>query len=908
MDHKEILARMRSAFQTEAADLLNELDSSLLQLEAEPARRELINRVFRAIHTLKGSGATAGFERLSHFAHRVEEVFNAARDGKLQITPELVDLALRACDLLRAFLADADTTPGLQSGTEQELVVGLGAFVKSESSAAAAVQAANTVVKEAGLQRFYRIRFTPGLRMLFSGSDPVGLLTELCSLGSAHVTAHADALPAFEELDPEQCYIWWQIELLSAASEQAIRDVFVFAADECDVEIRQGEVEDCGRAPVRVSSRDFEAFYGEAEEHLQVIEEFLLVLEKSTGPSLDLAELFRHLHSMKGACALLLGELGDLAPQHPLRFLHQVAHAAEALVEQQRDGLCSDAQQLGTTLLEVCAAMRRLLQCLDENRAAEIDSELLHRLGITIVAPAATTPQDAKLVAFVETAGQCLENMRACFTRLQAGDREPMVMEAYQRALCTLDGASLYTGMDDLRAQLREHTAAFEASVGAEEAGEQEQSLAQQLDRTEQMIEAIRKGNSSEKDRGNTPAKPSAELRMRASDTGFQTIRVDQEKLDRLIRNVSELLVARGAIHLLARKLDGESGLRELSAEAKEASTSISRISEELQDAVMSLRMLPAKTVFQRFPRLVRDLGRSLEKEMEISLHGEDTELDKAVIQEIGDPLMHLVRNAADHGIEAPETREANGKSRGGHITLRAYNEGSQVVIEVEDDGKGLHAEVLKAKAVQRGILSEAEAVSMSEEAAYQLIFSPGFSTAEAVTDVSGRGVGMDVVSSNVQKLKGTIAIESRRGRGTKFVIKLPTSLMISKGILTQCGDSEFILPLDSVSITRKIAASDIHRYRHHAMIHTSEGTCPVISLREQLGLGEELEDDEKCMVLVNASGRRYGLIVDRLIGEEQVVVKPLSGGLENNSDFLGATIMGDGRVVLVLNPAGVVV
>jgi two-component system chemotaxis sensor kinase CheA len=318
--------------------------------------------------------------------------------------------------------------------------------------------------------------------------------------------------------------------------------------------------------------------------------------------------------------------------------------------------------------------------------------------------------------------------------------------------------------------------------------------------------------------------------------------------------------------------------------------------------------MLPAKTVFQRFPRLVRDLGRSLEKEMEISLHGEDTELDKAVIQEIGDPLMHLVRNAADHGIEAPETREANGKSRCGHITLRAYNEGSQVVIEVEDDGKGLHAEVLKAKAVQRGILSEAEAVSMSEEAAYQLIFSPGFSTAEAVTDVSGRGVGMDVVSSNVQKLKGTIAIESRRGRGTKFVIKLPTSLMISKGILTQCGDSEFILPLDSVSITRKIAASDIHRYRHHAMIHTSEGTCPVISLREQLGLGEELEDDEKCMVLVNASGRRYGLIVDRLIGEEQVVVKPLSGGLENNSDFLGATIMGDGRVVLVLNPAGVVV
>jgi two-component system chemotaxis sensor kinase CheA len=193
---------------------------------------------------------------------------------------------------------------------------------------------------------------------------------------------------------------------------------------------------------------------------------------------------------------------------------------------------------------------------------------------------------------------------------------------------------------------------------------------------------------------------------------------VDQEKLDRLVRNVSELLVARGAIHLLARKLDSEYGLRELAAEAKEASTSISRISEELQDAVMSMRMLPVKTVFQRFPRLVRDLGRSLGKEMEITLRGEDTELDKAVIQEIGDPLVHLVRNSADHGIESPETREANGKPRCGQITLRAYNEGSQVVIEVEDDGKGLHTDVLKAKAVERGIISATEAQSMSEDAA----------------------------------------------------------------------------------------------------------------------------------------------------------------------------------------------
>jgi two-component system chemotaxis sensor kinase CheA len=908
MEHQEILRSLRSAFQTEAVDLLNELDSSLLQLEASPANGEIVHRVFRAIHTLKGSGATVGLERLSRFAHRVEGVFDAARDGKVQITPELIDLALRACDLLRAFLADADATPDLQLEIEQQLVQGLGAFVKSETPTVTVAQPAAPVAAEARSLRPYHIRYTPGLRMLFSGSDPVVLLAELCSLGSSHVTAHTDLLPAFEDLDPEQCYIRWEIDLLSEASEQAIGDVFVFVADECSVEILQSGTEERSESLGHVSSRDFESFYCEADEHLQVIEDSLLRLEHTAAAPSDLAELFRRLHSLKGASALLLGESGDLAPQHPLRFLHQVSHAAEALVEQQRDGNCADAGQMSNTLFEVCAAMRLLLQCIDENRVAEIDPELLKRLGITIAVPRAATRLDAKLVAFIETADQCLENMRTCFASLQAGDSGPMVMAGYQRALHTLSGASQYAGMDKLLAQLQEHTAALEASVASEESPERFESLGQQLQLTEQLIGSVQKDQASEKPQGDKAGrKAGPELQVRATDTTTQTIRVDQEKLDRLIRNVSELLVSRGALSLLARKLDRETGLRELAVEAKEASTDISRISEELQDAVMSLRMLPVRTVFQRFSRLVRDLARSLGKEIEISLQGEDTELDKAVIQEIGDPLVHLVRNAADHGIESPEAREASGKSRRGQITLRAYNEGSQVVIEVEDDGKGLHADVLKAKAVQRGILSETEAQSMSDEAAYRLIFSPGFSTADAVTDVSGRGVGMDVVSSNVEKLKGTVAIESRPGQGTKIVIKLPTSLMIAKGILTQCGDSEFILPLDSITVTRKITTSDIHHYRDHALVHTSEGACPVISLRQRLGLGEETEDGEKCLVLINASGRKYGLLVDRLVGEEQVVVKPLSGGLENSSDFLGATIMGDGRVVLVLNPAGVV-
>ena len=543
MDHKEMLASLRSAFQAEAADLLNELDSSLLQLEANPADGEIIHRVFRAIHTLKGSGATVGLERLSRFAHRVEEVFDAARDGKVQVTPELTDLALRACDLLRVFLADADSTPDLESGTEQQLVTALKGFVKPETAAAPLVQESIPVAAAASLQRSYRIRYTPGLRMLFSGNDPVVLLTELCSLGSAHVTAHTDSLPALEDLDPEQCYVWWEIDLFSEASEESIRDVFVFVADECRLEIQPLEAEDRGPRPVRVSARDFESFYCEAQEHVQVMEQCLLQLEKTAATPSDLAELFRRLHSLKGASALLLGESGALAPQHPLRLLHQVAHAAEGLVERQRDGIGSDAEKMVDALFEAYAAMLRLLQCIDENRPADIDPQLLRRLGVTIIAPHADTPRDAKLVAFVETAGQCLENMRSWFANLQAGDRSSEVVAGYQRALHTLRGASQYAGMDPLTTQLREHAAALEASGGAEHSAGEVQSLAQQLERTERLIDSVRRGDSGNKPLGhNSGAKPAAEIPMRATDTSSQTIRVDQEKLDRLIRNVSELL------------------------------------------------------------------------------------------------------------------------------------------------------------------------------------------------------------------------------------------------------------------------------------------------------------------------------------------------------------------------------
>ena len=336
-------------------------------------------------------------------------------------------------------------------------------------------------------------------------------------------------------------------------------------------------------------------------------------------------------------------------------------------------------------------------------------------------------------------------------------------------------------------------------------------------------------------------AAPASDRRLRRSrpDTAASpsTIRIDQNKLDRLMRVVGELLVARGAFPLLVQKLnDGASGSA-VAKDLKEAGSNISRIADELQTSVMSIRMLPVKTVFQRFPRLVRDLARSLGKEVRLVIEGEGIELDKTILEQIGDPLVHVIRNAVDHGLEPPEERRAKGKDATGQLTLRAFHEAGGVVIEVTDDGRGLDADALKRKAVEKGLLTPEAAAAMSEEAAFQLVFLPGLTTAAKVTDVSGRGVGMDVVRSNVRNLQGTIEIRSKVGRGTTFLIKLPTSLMISKGILLEAGANEYILPLSNIRDMVKMPPEEAHEYQGRTLLQVRGTIYSVFNLAEMLGL-----------------------------------------------------------------------
>lgn len=918
-----VMEQMRNAFKAEAMDLLIELDSALLSLEEEPGDSTLVNRVFRAIHTIKGSGATAGYAHLARFAHTVEEAFDLARDGRLTVSPDLVDCGLRACDVLRLIIEE--TGEGAAVAGEVEVA---GAFTKLLP--AAEHQDAGTkdvLTATAEVRAAFEIIFKPSLEMFYSGSDPVTLLDDLRELGQAHVTAHVDRVPQLRSLEAEQCYVWWEILLVTESDAAAIKEVFVFVEDDCELTIRPRKDQTAAVALLgSVPTEMFEQFVAECEDHLVEIEGDALALERDSASRGNLDSLFRGVHSIKGNAGLLLGHVkgATISSSHPLQLLLRVAHGLESLLEPFRAtaaGPVSD--ETVQTALEACDAIRALLASLTHSGADGLVSpQLLERLGIAPNAEPGVQTPDTRNGAFFNTTSQSVEMIEGCFQRAEddGGFTRP-VLQTYLRGLKTLSAAAQYRHCPELAEPLAEQRRIVNpaAQTGDVLTLVEQSALARAFQATKFVLDRISTGGA---DGGGAipaaetllpvpiadrrdPSVPdrrdpsSADRRDPASSP--TTVRIDQVKLDRLMTVVGELLVARGAIPLLVQKLNDAAGGAGMVKDLKDVGSSISRIADELQTSVMSIRMLPVKTVFQRFPRLVRDLARSLGKEVRLVIEGEAIELDKTILEQIGDPLVHVIRNAVDHGLELPNERLANGKDASGLVTLRAFYVAGGVAIEVTDDGPGLDADALKRKAVEKGLIAQEAAAGMSEEAAFQLVFLPGLTTAAKVTDVSGRGVGMDVVQSNVRNLQGTTEIRSKRGQGTAFLIKLPTSLMISKGILLHADGQEYILPLGNIRDMVKLPREEVIEFKGQALAQVRGNIYSIFSLAEILGMSAA-KSRELSIAVVEAGSLRYGLVVDKFLTEVEVLVKPLPGGLEECKEFQGAAIMGDGRVVLVLN------
>lgn len=400
------------------------------------------------------------------------------------------------------------------------------------------------------------------------------------------------------------------------------------------------------------------------------------------------------------------------------------------------------------------------------------------------------------------------------------------------------------------------------------------------------------------------PKKPEGAKEERAPTTSIeQTVRVDVKRLDHLMNLIGELVLGKNRLLRIHGDISDKYNSNTLSEELNQIVSSISTVTTDLQLAVMKTRMLPIVKVFNKFPRMVRDLARELGKNIELIMSGEETELDKSIIEEIGDPLVHIIRNSCDHGIESPEVRVEKGKSEVGKIVLKAYNEGNHIVIEIQDDGKGLDPEAIKAKALEKGLITDRDAATMSDKEAFALIFKAGFSTAAAITNISGRGVGMDVVKTNIEKLNGIIDIESQLGLGTTLKLKIPLTLAIIQALIVGVQEEFYAIPLSSVLETVRISQEEIYTVDGKSVLRLRDEVLPLVHMSSIFEVKNDFGSAKEIyVVIIGLAEQKIGMIVDCLIGQEEVVIKSLGEYLKNIQGIAGATVRGDGKITLIVD------
>ncbi len=667
-------------YRQEAAELLAELEETLLEMETAPDDPELIGRTFRALHTIKGSGAMNGFDEIARFTHEIETLFDQVRGGTLQVDREIVDIGLGAKDHIRDLLAGgASPEPGVALCARARTVMG------GEQEPGATLETKRHGANVQGPVT-YRIRFRPEPTLFLNGTNPLPLLNELRGLGQALIFANADAIPALDEIDPESCLLWWDIVLTTSQGVDAIRDVFIFVDDRCELEI----------TPVDAP--------GDGEET-------------------DYKKL-----------GYILVERGDLSTE-------------------QMDAAVAAQKRFG---------------------------EILEERGL--VAP--------KVLA---------------------------------------------------------------------------SALAEQ-----KMVRDNRQKRSEE----------------------TTSIRVPVDKLTVLVNLVGELVTAQARLS----RTSNASGDTDLHSVAEE----LERLVASLRDTALSIRMLPIGTTFSRFRRVVRDLSTELGKEIELETSGAEVELDKTMIERLADPLVHLIRNSVDHGIESPQERIEAGKPRAGTITLSASHSEAHVVVSITDDGAGIDADKVRAKAIKNGLIHADDPRGPHE--LYRLIFEPGFSTAKAVTSVSGRGVGMDVVKRSVESLRGSVGVTSELGKGTTVTLKLPLTLAIIEGLLVKVRGARYVVPLGMVDECMDLEEGP--RDKSHSgreIVEVRGHVVPYISLRRFFHEPGEAPRIQQ-LVVTRADGHGFGVVVDEVEGQVQAVIKNLGRMYEEVEGFSGATILGDGTVALILD------
>jgi two-component system, chemotaxis family, sensor kinase CheA len=628
----------------------------------------------------------------------------------------------------------------------------------------------------------------------------------------------------------------------------------------------------------------FEEYVVEAKEHLENLEQKLLELEKNPKDKELINSAFRSMHTIKGGA----GFLG-------LNVIVETAHLAEEVLGKLRSEELELTPEINDLLLKSVDFLKHALECYLRNEECSLDQELCENLKAISAGGKVQPKKEEKSIeelleefGLSHLKGKPVEDILEELVLLPPDKRPKELISALEREIYA----------EKVPAKIEEEV--------EEEANKLMLEYAKEGLLGEEVLEVVveeEKEERVEEEKREEIKEVKAKEEKRKEEEGERVLRIDVQKIENLMNLVGELVLERNRLLRLSQSM-AEEGLSKKSEELEVVVSSIDRIVGDLQLAVMKTRMQPVKKLFQKFPRVARDLSRMLGKEVELITEGEDTEMDKSLIERLEEPLIHIIRNAVDHGIEPPDERERLGKTRAGQIRLKAYYQGDRVFISVEDDGRGIDVEKVKAKAIEKGVATKDRLEKMTEKEILSLVFSPGFSTADRVSEVSGRGVGMDVVMDVVMRFRGTVDLFSEKGKGTRVVMSFPLTVGIIKSLLVSIGGRLFAIPIHSVLEIVSGDEAQISLVSGEEVLILRGNTIPLINLGEVLGIQTQKVG---FVVVVLIGNRRVAMAVEDMLGDEEVVIKPLGKFFGDVEGISGATITGDGSIVLILDPVGLV-
>lgn len=943
-------------FIVEAKEHLETIEPNLLELEKSPDNLSLCNAIFRPMHSLKGASGFLGLNTINRLAHKAENIMEELRKGEMPVTSEIMDVILSSTDALRQLVENLESTGSEGDVDVDPIIRTIEQLLAGElppQQLGVQDQPAEPQAEEAGAEpeAEQEAAGMPAPSAAATASPPRELAPyTLTTFGEGHLN---DFLEEANETISNLNSGLLELEKDPTSGGELVNDIFRYfhnlKGNSGIIGFKElnGLTHEAETLLNRVRKGEMESSHALIDLLLSAVDLIEALVSKVDVDSGQVTPL--DIEDMVGKLQTVVNE----------GFVPEAAPRAQGGGD--AGGLDSSWQDA------VDEAVSEQKQETPQDRQVDIDAvaKSAGEEAPAQEAPPAETPAvveepglDPEDVAvFESTVHQQLDNIDLALEELKKNAEQKDFVDGLFRSLTTLQNSSGYMGLDEIKTyaertaklvdQARKTDMSFEPLLDI-----MRQEVAILGDMLYKTLDELKGGAAPEQEPAPKPekkaepapepkaaqpkpaAKPAAKAPEKpapkpapkpeakppasppkaappAAQAAAQpqkpkvssTIRVDHEKLDHLMNLIGELIINRNRYSMLARALEEGRDVTEIAQNLTETTYAMARISDDLQDTIMKVRMVPVQTVFSRFPRLVRDLSRKSGKKVELITEGEETELDKSVVEVIGDPLVHLIRNSVDHGIEQEQDRVNAGKDPTGKVYLRAYHRGNSVAIEVEDDGKGIHPERMRESAVKKGIISADEAKNLDDREALELIFAPGFSTAEKVTDISGRGVGMDVVRTNIKNLKGSVNITSDPGKFTKFILSLPLTLAIIDALMVTVAEQTFAIPLDAVSETTKIEAERLTDVNNRKAVTIRGEVLGIIDLRELLEMPPREESDILSVLVIHDNDRRLGIIVDRLLERQEIVIKSLGSYLGDQKGLSGATIMGDGSVVLILDP-----